>query len=211
MRVSLLGCNEEKLNTLWGKLRTSECRSAREHAKLSEQKGLQRYNARGVGSQAKKFINVACGVGTDSALAALKNTLEASGFVAVLAPGPLLAATTGGRRPKPTLMPLAVSSTFANTKSVLTQAYVAANVNPVDPDPDLDLEPGRSPKWSTHSLRRLADTVARRDREKTETTEAEIDIYFGWHERILLKEMQVHYAGMNMRERIKQARITSLM
>ena len=60
-------------------------------------------------------------------------------------------------------------------------------------------------------MRRLADTVARRDREKTETTEAEIDIYFGWHERILLKEMQVHYAGMNMRERIKQARITSLM
>ena len=95
---------------------------------------------KGVGSQAKKFINVACGVGSDSALVALKDALVACGFTASVAPGPLLAATTGGRRPKPTLMPLAVSSTFANTKSVLTQAYVAANVNPVDPDPDLDLE-----------------------------------------------------------------------
>ena len=55
------------------------------------------------------------------------------------------------------------------------------------------------------------DTVARRDREKTETTEAEIDIYFGWHEKILLKEMQVHYAKMSLRDRMRQARITSFM
>ena len=30
---------------------------------------------------------------------------------------------------------------------------------------------------------------------------------FGWHEKILLREMQVHYASMSIRERMKQARI----
>ena len=69
---------------------------------------------------------------------------------------------------------------------------------------DLDLQIGQAPKWSTHSLRRLADTVARRDRDVTSTTEAEIDVYFGWHERILLREMQIHYAAMNVKERMKQ-------
>ena len=105
-------------------------------------------------------------------------------------------------------MPLSTSSAFAPTKELLTAAYEAANADPADRDPDLDLQVGQAPKWSTHSLRRLADTVARRDRELTGTTEAEIDIYFGWHERILLKEMQVHYAALNVKERMKQARIT---
>ena len=35
--------------------------------------------------------------------------------------------------------------------------------------------------------------AARQNRDETGTTEAEIDIYFGWHEKILLKEMQAHY------------------
>mgnify|MGYP006062224029 CR=1 FL=1 len=40
---------------------------------------------------------------------------------------------------------------------------------------------------------------------------AEIDIYFGWHERVLLKEMQRHYEGMSRRARMRQARITSMI
>ena len=64
---------------------------------------------------------------------------------------------------------------------------------------------------ATHSERRGSDTGARRDREKTGSTEAEIDIYYGWHEKVLLKEMQVHYAAMSIKERMKQAKITSLM
>ena len=59
-------------------------------------------------------------------------------------------------------------------------------------DPDLDLAPGKKPRWTTHSLRRLADTIARRFREVTGVTEDQIDIYFGWHERVLLKAMQMH-------------------
>ena len=97
-------------------------------------------------------------------------------------------------------------------KDLLESAYYQrANSNPDDPDPDLDLIPGEKPKWTSHSERHGSDTVARRDREKTGSTEAEIDIYFGWHEKVLLKEMQVHYAAMSIKERMKQAKITSLM
>ena len=96
-------------------------------------------------------------------------------------------------------MPLATSSAFAPTKEILVEAHRLANMDPHDPDPDLDLcAPGKSRKWTTHSLRRLADTVARRYREVTGTTADEIDIYFGWHERVLLRAMQMHYAAMSI-------------
>ena len=94
---------------------------------------------------------------------------------------------------------------------MLDRAYIRANADPSDPDPDLDIEPGVAPKWSTHSLRRLADTVARRYREETGTTEAEIDLYFGWNERVLKKAMQAHYASLSIRERMGLSRITGKM
>ena len=50
--------------------------------------------------------------------------------------------------------------------------------------------------------------MARRDQELTEVSDEEIDLYFGWHEAILLKEMRRHYSAQQMRERMKQARIT---
>lgn len=42
-------------------------------------------------------------------------------------------------------------------------------------------------------------------------TEAEIDIYFGWHEKILLRAMQVHYSQMSIRERMLLAKITGYL
>ena len=70
---------------------------------------------------------------------------------------------------------------------------------------------GSRGKTSAGSARRLADTTARRFRADMDVTEAEIDLYFGWHEKVLLKEMQRHYAAMIIRERMKQARITGMM
>ena len=72
----------------------------------------------------------------------------------------------------------------------------------------IDLQAGKAPKFSTHSLRREADTAARRLRVKSETTEPEIDIYFGWNERVLLKAMQVHYENLSIRARMALAKIT---
>ena len=80
-----------------------------------------------------------------------------------------------------------------------------------DPDPDMDLDARRDPKWTPHSMRRLADTTARRYRDETGTTANEIDIYFGWQERILLKAMQTHYASLSIRERMKLAKSTGKM
>ena len=64
-----------------------------------------------------------------------------------------------------------------------------AGADKSDPDPDLDTAYGREPKWTSHSLRRGADTAARQYREETGATEAQIDIFFGWHEKILLRAM----------------------
>ena len=212
LRVSLLGLNGEVARQkLYSTLRRSNCASAREHARTSETKGNSRAVASGTGSQAKKYINVAGGTSGDASMRNLKDQLVALGYVAQIVKGPLMRATTGGKYPKMTLMPFTVSSAFAPTKELLEKAHVKAGADPNDPDPDLDLSAGKEPSWSTHSLRRLADTVARRDREETGTSEDEIDIYFGWHEKILLREMQVHYASMSIRERMKQARITGLL
>ena len=47
--------------------------------------------------------------------------------------------------------------------------------------------------------------------EVTGVTEDQIDIYFGWHEKVLLKAMQVHYASLSIRERMLLAKITGMM
>ena len=64
-------------------------------------------------------------------------------------------------------MPLSVSTAFAPTKELLEKAHMRANADRADPDPDLDLRSGEEPRWSTHSLRRLADTTARRTGDVT--------------------------------------------
>ena len=132
--------------------------------------------------------------------------LQQHGFEARLVPGPLLLATGGGTKQYRTAFPLSIGTAFAPTKELLELSCQQANHG--GPDPDLDGGHGRRLLWTTHSLRRLADSVARRDREKANVTEAEIDLYFGWHEAILLKEMQRHYEAMSIRSRMKNARIT---
>ena len=47
--------------------------------------------------------------------------------------------------------------------------------------------------------------------EVTGVTEDQIDIYFGWHEKVLLKAMQVHYASLSIRERMALAKITGML
>ena len=168
----------------------------------------RRYSARGTASQAKKYINLMGSHRTCVDLARGQMILTEKGFTATIVPGPLLLSTTGGANARVSAMPLSTSTTFAVTKELLTDAHRRANADPDDPDPDLNLREGEEPRWTTHSLRRLADTVARRDREATGTSEDEIDIFFGWQERILRKAMQVHYAGLNIRARLGLVRIT---
>jgi hypothetical protein len=46
---------------------------------------------------------------------------------------------------------------------------------------------------------------------KMNITEAMIDLYFGWNEKLLKKAMQNHYNSFSVRERMKMATITDMM
>jgi hypothetical protein len=157
-----------------------------------------RFHAGSTGSQARRYINVAASYRGDSQLHAVRREFAEAGFEARIVPGPLLLGTTGGLGGKMKLMPFQPGSA---TKPVKASGAIH----------DIETEPGRTPKWTSHSLRRLANTVARRYREAMQVSEAQIDIYFGWHERVLLKEMQVHYEAMSPLERMLHAKITGMM
>ena len=174
-------------------------------------KARLRWSAKGASSQEKKFYNLMGGVRSKPDLERARQILTLKGYDASIVPGPLLRSTTGGARPRLTHMPLAVSTAFAPTKELLERAHARVMSDPADPDTHLDLRPGEEPKWSTYSLRRLATSTARRHRENTGTTADEIDLYFGWKEKILKKAMQMHYAAMSIVERMRQARITGWM
>ena len=172
-----------------------------------------RAGAFGSSSQEKRFINVASGplgsfvhckdiptadraaekvdiIGmpggakATNPLILIREGLLAAGFEASIVEGPLLLATTGGNKPALKDMPLGTGSGGDPMKELLTQAAL----NLKGKDEELDVEAGREAKWSSHSLRRLADTTARRFHVDMGVTEAEIDLYFGWHEKVLLKQ-----------------------
>jgi hypothetical protein len=211
VRVSLLGIDEQMLNSLIHWLHNSKYQRVKGHAAASAIDAKRRYIASGAMSQEKKFINVAAGAASETELRSIEAELKMRGYRAAIVPGPLLLATTGGGRPRMKIMPLTTSSAGNPVKEILTRAHAEANRDPADPDPDLDLDARREPRWASHSLRRCADTVARRYREVTGITEAQIDIFFGWHEKILLKAMQVHYAAMSIRERMRTAMVTGML
>ena len=212
VRVSLLGMSHSAFERLSVFLSKSKRAGVAEMWRRTAPKARLRVVADGTGSQAKKYVNVIGGTRDSEVMNPLRAELRAAGFESQLVPGPLLLATTGGKKPKLTCMPLTISTAMGETKPLLQKAYEALNANGRQ-DRELDVESGRTPKWTTHSLRRLANTIARRDRDKFMAavggvTEKEIDLFFGWHEKILLKEMQLHYEAMNIRERMKKARIT---
>jgi hypothetical protein len=208
VRVSLLGLDEAGMLRMTRALSTCGVEQVRRHAGTSARYIKLRYPSTNL---AKKYVNIAGGGGADADVRAALGWAQAQGFEASLVPGPMLLATTGGKRPVRTLMPLSTASTFAPTKELLVRAAARADGVAGDPDPDLDVREGRGAKWSTHSLRRLADTTARRYREVTGSSEAEIDIFFGWNERVLLKAMQLHYASMSTRELMALAKVTGMM
>jgi hypothetical protein len=208
VRVSLLGLNEAGVARLIEALRSCSIAQVKQHASSSAKYIKLRHSGE---SNEKKYVNVAGGGGEDRDVREALAWARARGYQATLVPGPLLLATTGGKRSTRTLMPLAVATTFAPTKGLLESAWSKAGADESDPDPDLDVKAGEAPKWTTHSLRRLADTTAQRYREVVGTSDAEIDIFFGWNERVLLKSMQLHYASLNTRELMALAKVTGML
>jgi hypothetical protein len=124
---------------------------------------------------------------------------EQAADMAAVVPGPLLVST------QHQLMGLQPSSTTTTMKELLTAACEKVGRT----DPHMSAQQRAVAKWTNHSLRRGADTTARRTKLVTEhgreiVTAQEIDLYFGWHEEELSKDMQIHYSTLSLRERIRQ-------
>ena len=96
-------------------------------------------------------------------------------------------------------MPLDPWTTYATLHKMLDEAYTLANP-PGDPDPWLDLQGLDEPLWGHHSFRRCADSVARATMSQTGATEDDIDLTFGWQERMYSQKMQNHYESLFTRD-----------
>ena len=125
---------------------------------------------------------------------------------------PFICATTGGSKPRQTLMPLSSTTmTGGVTKGFLIAAARAANMDRFDLDPDLnmavkDIETG---KWGTHSLRRLCDKRVKKTCKELGLPLSTVDAMLGWKESERRHDMQDHYDEQNLRERLERARISS--
>ena len=173
------------------------------------ERARKRYGAKN--SKDKRYINVYGGSSDDPIIARVLRELDSAGFAAMdasgrgcvsVVDGPLLRATDGSRISH---MPVDPSTTYATWHKMFDEAYELANPEG-DPDPWLDLQGLDEPLWGHHSLRRLADTVARVTMSRTGVTEDDIDLIFGWNEKMYSQKMQHHYATRFNRE--KRYRVT---
>jgi hypothetical protein len=220
VKITMLGMKSDDVEQLiaWlGKAKRSA--GVRAYAKASQRAARDRFKPQGTGSQAKKHVNIAGGRGASLELSGAYS--EARAFIRQLmadriteeeademisvVPRPLVIST---QHP---LVGLDPGSTSRTMKELLTSACDAVGAN----DPHLSAQLRAEAKWSSHSLRRAADTEARRSKDITEhgrkpVTASEIDLFFGWHEEELSKDMQIHYSTLSLAERLSQARITCM-
>ena len=104
-------------------------------------------------------------------------------------------------------MPLQPQGTYDSLHSLFDDAY--AQLLAEGGDPELDLRGLSAPLWGHHSLRRMADSIARATMSESGATEQDIDITFGWLEAMYNQRMQLHYASHL--DRTRRARVTSLV
>ena len=124
-----------------------------------------------------------------------------------LAPSPFIRSTFGRRF---TLMPLESSSTYGSAKSYLIKSALAANADPLDLDPDLNMtvEEIEKAPWGTHSFRRNADRRARAYCIKHGISLDRVDKMYGWKEAEHARDMQLHYDEDTLSKRWEEAQVT---
>jgi len=213
VRVSLLGMTAAQATTFKRILSTSACVEARDISESSIQYIEERMEANAPGSELKKYVNMIGGrTGCwANRLVVTELTDAGLGGFATPIPGPLMRAFTRKGKKVLSHMPHTANSTYQGPyaiKTVLEQAHAVVQ-DTAEGDPEFD--GGTRIAFGNHSLRRFADTIARQSMAQLIISEEEINVYFGWKETELLKDMQRHYANMNLRERVKMARITSQM
>ena len=208
VRVSFLGMDQNRFDNLLKLLPLSAVAEVRKHTASLAERARSRYGAKH--SKDKRYINLIGGhFGCDEINTVVRELNEAGygetatsqGFVSVVM-GPLLRSTDGAHVNH---MPLDPSSTYKTLHKMMDDAYELAN-SVGDPDPWLDLQGLDEPLWGHHSFRRASDTVARATRERSGTEEEDIDIIFGWNERMYSRKMQHHYETRFNRD--KRYRVT---
>ena len=215
VRVSLLGLNgEADIGKLVNVLHESGSSSAQQYLKSTIEYAKARAKATGKASMTKKFVNVAVGAKASEELRRLMLFLKARGYGqdrVHLISAPLICATTGGAKARPTLMPLSSGSlTGGVMKRWLVEAARAANMDINDPDPDLNIAISdiEKAKWGTHSLRRFADKRVKLRCEELGLPSTVVDAMMGWKEAERAHDMQDHYDEKNLMQRLERSRIT---
>ena len=99
-------------------------------------------------------------------------------------------------------MPLSEGSTYTNFIDLLKVADRL--VQQEGPDPMFDLEGRDTSSYGNHSLRQMADHVARSTQSQTGATDTEIDRMFGWNEAFYRKLMRLHYVAKAVRLQLRR-------
>lgn len=204
-QIQLLGLhrNAKKLAAIRAWLGSSEVPQVRGKA-AALRRDLARLTSSKDPSDAKMFLNVACGREASADLAAVLTELEALGVRAVIAPGPLFMKSAGSvqvgdvKTSVVLPMPILVKSTYDFIGKVTKKAF--DTLTSTSGDPDLILGKGRkAPRFAHHSWRRLADTTADECLAAGLCTDEDIELHFGWRLKEYKKKMRLHYADRGKR------------
>ena len=194
--------SEERLGLVSRLMARSASQEARRGASYILFRGKQRMAASL--SMEKKYINLVGGAEDSDDISSVMFELARAGFSHWLSvvPGPLMRATHGEYLSH---MPLSPASTYDLVHRLFDEAYGVAQSQG---DTEVDSRDG-PPRWGHHSLRRLADTVARETMAETGATEVDIDMIFGWLEAMYSHKMQLHYESTFTRTR--RTRVTCML
>ena len=213
LRLSLMGLGDtdEECSARLGLLERLLQRSASADARLWADYSMRRARERerAETSMDKRYVNLTGGARLSADISTLCLELTTAGFGGLLSviPGPLMRSTHFRTPVRFTHMPLTVQSTYEVMHELFDRAY--EQLLAAGGDPELDLQGLAAPLWGHHSLRRLADTVARQTREISGASEQDIDMIFGWLEAMYSHRMQLHYESRF--DRTRRSMVTSQM
>ena len=178
------------------------------NAKATRTYVQQRTKSKKIGEE-MRYVNIAGGRKDGQEVRSAWQWLEKIGWTqrASVTPGPLIRATSGDRV---THMPLATGSTYTHLVRAIEVAYEKSRLMGT-PDPELELQGLKEPHFGNHSLRRHGDRVARETKEMTKVTKETIDYFFGWLLVDMMRDMQLHYAGLDMPGRRELAKVTMFL
>ena len=215
-RLNLVGLSRRVVDEILSSVETTKYSRVAIQAMAIKKYVKERYNAVTLPEE-MRYVNITGGVKfmNDVLDPTLKEALAWASAMGVsdhmlIVPGPLIRVTLGKRL---THMPLATKSTYTHLIAAMKEAY-ALSLKMDTPDMEFDLQGLKEAKFGNHSLRRHADKKARESLLKhvaagiSSVTKEVIDYFFGWLLKERRKDMQLHYAGMDLFARRVLARVT---